>query len=107
MSDSNVYVNDIILFRMYMNHVCTISCMNRASYVEEAVESVGLIEIHKLTHLDQFVSIQCSREGQGPGFGISRHWVASAVHKGLRSRTFHSVREEGAGSVPPPSQFQF
>ena len=61
--------------------------------VEEAVEPVEFVVIHLD---DQFVSTQCSHEGQGPGFGRDIGYV-SPVHTGFRSRMLHA--EEGAGSI--------
>ena len=46
--------------------------------VEEAVEPVEFVVIHLD---DQFVSTQCSHEGQGPGFGGDIWYVSPVVHK--------------------------
>ena len=51
--------------------------MNPAAlYVQETVESVGLIGVHQLIGLITCVSIRHSHEDQGPGFGKGSEYVS-------------------------------
>ena len=75
--------------------------------VEEAVEPVEFVVIHLD---DQFVSTQCSHEGQGPGFGryVGHAFSCTYIYtydRGVRSRMLHA--EEGSGGVHHPFNFSF
>ena len=81
---------------------CTTWYVNRvALYVEKAVDQLGwlgYINYLVLISLFRYSAHTKSRSGFGEDVGY-----VSPVNESFRSRMFHA--EQGAGSVPPPSQF--